>query len=129
MQNTAIDKVLDNVNDGNVHVLFVSPEKICSGFFGRRLRTISQPLGFVCVDEVHCASEWSHNFRPSYLRLGDTLRSIFDRPVVLGLSATLTAGSQADVVRVFQFSEIERGALLRKNLLWRVEKTEPGQDK
>jgi len=28
----------------------------------------------VCVDEIHCASEWSHNFRPTYLKINDMIR-------------------------------------------------------
>ena len=32
------------------------------------------PVAFACIDEVHCVSEWSHNFRPSYLRIHKVLK-------------------------------------------------------
>ena len=45
----------------------------------------------VCVDEIHCASEWSHNFRPTYLLLHEMVREkLGKRTVVLGLTATAT---------------------------------------
>jgi ATP-dependent DNA helicase Q4 len=59
----------------------------------------------VCVDEIHCASEWSHNFRPTYLKINDMIReklgtvvqeseakgkSVKRAAIVLGLTATAT---------------------------------------
>jgi ATP-dependent DNA helicase Q4 len=52
----------------------------------------------VCVDEIHCASEWSHNFRPAYLKLNDMVKEKVtlvnkgksQRGVILGLTATAT---------------------------------------
>ena len=45
----------------------------------------------VCVDEIHCASEWSHNFRQAYLKLHDMIKEkVGSSGVVLGLTATAT---------------------------------------
>jgi superfamily II DNA helicase RecQ len=45
----------------------------------------------VCVDEIHCASEWSHNFRPAYLKLNDMITDKLGNEVlVVGLTATAT---------------------------------------
>ncbi|KAL1503515.1 hypothetical protein AB1Y20_011995 [Prymnesium parvum] len=54
------------------------------------------PLGFACVDEAHCVSEWSHNFRPSFLAVGDVLARLGVR-TVLGLTATATARTTASI--------------------------------
>lgn len=67
---TQRDKVMTEVSEGRVDVLLLSPEAlVCSG--GRILLNSSTmpPVAFACIDEAHCLSEWSHNFRPSYLML------------------------------------------------------------
>ena len=56
----------------------------------------------VCVDEIHCASEWSHNFRPTYLLLHEMVREkLGKRTVVLGLTATATKATQRQICNIF----------------------------
>ena len=68
------ERALEEVVEGKVHVLLLSPEALVGGALwsrrgqGKSLHDLP-PVGFACIDEVHCISEWSHNFRPSYLRL------------------------------------------------------------
>lgn len=53
------------VQQKQIKVLYITPERLFLedlGKFGRK-------IGMICVDEIHCASEWSHNFRPTYLML------------------------------------------------------------
>ena len=57
-------QLLADLNEGKCNILFMSPEAIIN----RKVRNIPR-LAFVCIDEVHCLSQWSHNFRPSYLQL------------------------------------------------------------
>lgn len=51
---------------------------------------------FLCVDEAHCISEWGHDFRPSYLRLG-AARERLENPVTLALTATATPRVRTDI--------------------------------
>ena len=73
--------------DRHIKILFISPERFFMEDFSKYERKIS----LVCVDEIHCASEWSHNFRPAYLKLNDMIRyKLGKETVVLGLTATAT---------------------------------------
>lgn len=59
------------VKTGQVCVLLLSPEALVGGGGSGCLPSAQElpPVAFACIDEAHCVSEWSHNFRPCYLRL------------------------------------------------------------
>jgi superfamily II DNA helicase RecQ len=75
------------------HVLFLSPEKLASRSFLRLANSSTNqlpPVSVVVVDEVHVVSEWSHNFRPIYLRIPFFVREYLKPRAVLALTATAT---------------------------------------
>ena len=69
-------------------------------------------LGFACVDEAHCLSEWSHNFRPAYMSVGAVLESL-GVPAVLGLTATATERTARSICTTLRLPE---GSVLRVDL-------------
>lgn len=71
----------------------------------------------VCIDEVHCSSEWSHNFRPCYLKLDDIIINRLDCSVVLGLTATATKNTEKSLNKAYGFKNtIRSNDLSRMNL-------------
>ncbi|KAL0336006.1 UNVERIFIED_CONTAM: ATP-dependent DNA helicase Q-like 5 [Sesamum radiatum] len=60
------------LQEGAIKVLFVSPERFLNAEF-ISIFSHPSPLSLVVIDEAHCVSEWSHNFRPSYMRLRASL--------------------------------------------------------
>jgi ATP-dependent DNA helicase Q4 len=59
-------QLLADLDAGRINILFMSPEAVMR----KKIRNIPR-LAFVCIDEIHCLSQWSHNFRPSYLQLSE----------------------------------------------------------
>ncbi|CAN1313456.1 ATP-dependent DNA helicase Q-like 5 [Linum perenne] len=77
------------LQEGAIKVLFVSPERFLNADF---LSILSEtPVSLLVVDEAHCISEWSHNFRPSYMRLrASLLRARLSIGCILAMTATAT---------------------------------------
>ena len=91
----------------------MSPERLTVEDFSR----YGQQVSMMCIDEVHCSSEWSHNFRPSFLKLGDIICNRLNCDIVLGLTATATKDTEMSLVKDFDFKEVIRSQdLSRINL-------------
>ena len=83
---------------GRAKILFVSPERLDNLEAWRFLCEL--PVDLVVVDEAHCISTWGHDFRPSYRRIVDAVRSLAerrDRLRVLGLTATADRRTEEDI--------------------------------
>ena len=82
--------IFSKLSDGTLKFLFVSPEQFQTQNFRNRLSSLASRkiLKRIVIDEVHCISEWGHDFRTAYLNLADTIRTYADNVPVLCLTAT-----------------------------------------
>lgn len=105
---------------GQLKVLFVAPERLLSRRFLQLAASLPQNAKFTlaCVDECHCVSEWSHNFRPAYYRLGRVLRRDIGVSHILALTATATRRTEAAVAAQLGIPacDVLRNASVRANL-------------
>lgn len=92
---------------GEMRFVFVSPERFQTEKFRHAVRRLHEngQLRMFVIDEVHCMSEWGHDFRPSYLTLPGTLRSLADDVPVLGLTATASVNVLRDIQSEFQIPD------------------------
>ncbi|KAH9947446.1 ATP-dependent DNA helicase [Amylocystis lapponica] len=89
----------------STRLLYVSPEKFCTTEFSRILAKVYEQgeLNRLVVDEAHCISEWGHDFRAEYRRLG-SFRDRFPSIPIMALTATATAVVQDDIVSSLKMS-------------------------
>ncbi|XP_030076796.1 ATP-dependent DNA helicase Q4 [Microcaecilia unicolor] len=113
------EAAIEKVKEGKVHVLLLSPEALVGGGQSGSscLPPADQlpPVAFACIDEVHCVSEWSHNFRPCYLRLCKVLRDRLGVCCLLGLTATATLMTARDVAHHLGIPEEEEGGIAMRS--------------
>lgn len=89
------DAVFSALNDGRLKLLYMAPERLASGGTLNLLRRIGTNL--IAVDEAHCVSQWGHDFRPDYLRIGE-LRLALDVPLA-AFTATADAETRVEIVQ------------------------------
>jgi ATP-dependent DNA helicase RecQ len=79
---------------GRLKLLYIAPERLAAGSALGMLRRIGVSL--IAVDEAHCVSQWGHDFRPDYLRIGE-LRRALNVPLA-AFTATADAETQQEIV-------------------------------
>jgi ATP-dependent DNA helicase RecQ len=104
---------------GELELLYVSPERAALASFKRMLGRV--PIALIAIDEAHCLSQWGHDFRPEYLRLGE-LREVVDVPTI-ALTATATAQVVDEIIEQLQLRgpKVVRGSFARPNLRFAVQ--------
>uniref|UniRef100_A0A0E0H2C5 DNA 3'-5' helicase n=1 Tax=Oryza nivara TaxID=4536 RepID=A0A0E0H2C5_ORYNI len=103
---------------GEIKVLFVSPERFLNEEFLLIFRD-TLPISLVAIDEAHCISEWSHNFRPSYLRLrASLLRRKLNVQCILAMTATATTQTLEEIMNALEIpsDNLIQTSQIRENL-------------
>jgi len=110
-----------------VDLLLISPERLNNPQFREQmLPMFAERVGLLVVDEAHCISDWGHDFRPDYRRIGDMLERLPDGVGVLCTTATANDRVVADVSEQLQAGREQaelrtyRGALGRSSLRFEV---------
>jgi ATP-dependent DNA helicase RecQ len=81
--------ILEGIRAGQYTLVYVAPERFRSPRFVDAIRSIADRLALIAIDEAHCISEWGHDFRPDYRRLGEA-REGLQAPRVAAFTATAT---------------------------------------
>ena len=86
----------DSILSGEVKLVYVSPEGLLSGYMLDFFKALK--IDLIAIDEAHCVSQWGHEFRPDYTRLG-RLKDVFPDIPVLALTATADSRTRADIAQ------------------------------
>ncbi len=89
------EAVWEALEAGRLKLLYMAPERLAAGSAMGMLRRIG--VSMIAVDEAHCVSQWGHDFRPDYLRIGE-LRRALDVPLA-AFTATADAETQEEIVQ------------------------------
>ena len=117
---------LDGIAAGQYQLVYVVPERFRSGRFLEAVGAVGVKL--LAIDEAHCISEWGHDFRPDYARLG-FFRHKLGRPTTIALTATATDRVRRDIVDQLDLKEPRTfiTGFARENLFYEV--VRPGSER
>lgn len=92
---------------GKYQFVWITPERFQTSGFRRELEIIDERfiIGMAVIDEVHCLSEWGHDFRTSYLNLAKTIDKYCHYTRILGLTATASVNVLKDILVEFDIDK------------------------
>jgi ATP-dependent DNA helicase RecQ len=123
-------EILDGIRAGVYTLVYVAPERFKSPRFVEALRQTAARIALVAIDEAHCISEWGHDFRPDYRRLGAIVKDL-GAPRLAAFTATATPEVRRDIAHQLGMTNVRlhvRG-FDRPNLHYAVNKVGGAEDK
>lgn len=123
MNRAEVVTALENCIFGDYKLLYISPERLDSEIFQKKL--VKMPVSFITVDESHCISQWGYDFRPAYLKIAD-IRKLVPHVPVLALTATATPQVIKDIQEKLCFKQenVFQMSFERRNLAYLVRHTD-----
>lgn len=103
-------------------IVFVTPEQLSKEDVKQQLISIDKEISLIAIDEVHCLSEWGHDFRPDFMKIRKFVQTVLSRNPKLHLLATTATANDlviSDLERQFEGdteTNIIRGSLTRESL-------------
>lgn len=119
---------INGMVNGQYKLVYVAPERLRSNGFMQAVEECNVQL--LAVDEAHCISQWGHDFRPDYARLG-RFRQRLGNPQTVALTATATSTVQEDICSVLQLDQPATfvTGFARENLSLHVESPSSNSEK
>ena len=105
-------------------LLYITPEMAATDGFRQTLSSMNVhgKISHIAIDEAHCVSEWGHDFRPDYLKIGE-LKDLLPGVPLMALTATATSHVQDDVIKNLKMTQpvaIFKSSCFRPNLYYDV---------
>ena len=113
---------------GKCRLLYIAPERFRAAGFTDLLRGLH--VTRFAIDEAHCLSQWGHDFRPDYLRLGEAIRNL-GTPPIAAFTATATSVVRKDIIDHLQLRDpvVRVSGFSRPNLSFRVRRVSGEREK
>lgn len=135
--------IMNSVEQGDNLIMLVAPERLLIPEFNQSLKSLFDgniPLSLIVFDEAHCISEWGHDFRTSYLGIGERIKKLCNiyefNPPILAMTGTASQPVVRDIIVESDFKEeqgtknvIKADSYKRDELNFSIELTSPSEKK
>ncbi len=128
LSKSSIEAVKEDIVNGKTKMLYVAPESLTKPEYVDFLKNVK--ISFYAIDEVHCISEWGHDFRPEYKNIRPIVEKIGRAPII-ALTATATDKVKQDIKKNLNILDsVEfKSSFNRPNLYYQVKQKIPNNTK
>ena len=116
------NETIRRARQGIYKIIYIAPERLVTEGFLALAKSV--PISMVTVDEAHCISQWGQDFRPSYMKIVEFVKTLEKRPIISAFTATATETVREDIVCTLGLQNpftLVNG-FDRENLFFQVEK-------
>lgn len=116
------NETIKRARQGIYKIIYIAPERLVTEGFLALAKSV--PISMVTVDEAHCISQWGQDFRPSYMKIVEFVKTLEKRPIISAFTATATETVREDIVCTLGLQNpftLVNG-FDRENLFFQVEK-------
>ena len=116
------NETIRKARQGTYKIIYIAPERLVTEGFLALAKSV--PISMVTVDEAHCISQWGQDFRPSYMKIVEFVKTLEKRPIISAFTATATETVREDIVCTLGLQNpftLVNG-FDRENLFFQVEK-------
>lgn len=108
-------QVNQDLQNDNLDILYVAPERLLQSYFLNGIKHLN--IALIAIDEAHCVSQWGHDFRKEYRRLGELKHSFPNTPFI-ALTATADEATQVDIAHQLSLEKpfVFKGGFDRPNI-------------
>ncbi|MCC0629248.1 MULTISPECIES: DNA helicase RecQ [unclassified Clostridioides] len=92
------NEILNNIRKNNYKILYIAPERLDVQEFLELIN--NNNISQIAIDEAHCVSQWGHDFRLSYRRISDFIKSLPKRPIITAFTATASEEVRTDIINL-----------------------------
>lgn len=90
------NETIRRARQGIYKIIYIAPERLVTESFLTLAKSV--PISMVTVDEAHCISQWGQDFRPSYMKIVEFVKTLEKRPIISAFTATATETVREDIV-------------------------------
>ena len=90
------NETIRRARQGIYKIIYIAPERLVTEGFLALAKSV--PVSMVTVDEAHCISQWGQDFRPSYMKIIEFVKTLEKRPIISAFTATATETVREDII-------------------------------
>lgn len=96
------NEIIEGIKEDQYKIIYIAPERLESYEFFSVI--VEKNISQIAIDEAHCVSQWGHDFRSSYRRIGSFIDRLYKRPIITAFTATASEEVRQDIIELLKFN-------------------------